>query len=86
MARFKLRKVRAQHLIWTATLTPTLAPTLAPTLTPTLAPTLTPTLAPTLAPTLGAQALLHWRHRKLTLSFRSLVTMVFRTRIEEAKR
>ena len=66
MARFKLRKVRAQHLIWTATLTPT--------------------LTPTLAPTLGAQALLHWRHRKLTLSFRSLVTMVFRTRIEEAKR
>ena len=32
------------------------------------------------------KALLHWRHRKLTLSFRSLVTMVFRTRIEEAKR
>ena len=25
------------------------------------------------------KALLHWRHRKLTLSFRSLVTMVFRT-------
>jgi septal ring factor EnvC (AmiA/AmiB activator) len=32
------------------------------------------------------KALLHWRHRKLTLSFRSLVTMVFRTRVEEAKR
>ena len=32
------------------------------------------------------KALLHWRHRQLTLSFRSLVTMVFRTRIEEAKR
>ena len=32
------------------------------------------------------KALLHWRHRKLTLSFRSLVTMVFRTRIEEARR
>uniref|UniRef100_A0A7S2CEE8 PH domain-containing protein n=1 Tax=Haptolina brevifila TaxID=156173 RepID=A0A7S2CEE8_9EUKA len=32
------------------------------------------------------KALLHWRHRKLTLSFRSLVTMVFRSRIEEAKR
>ena len=32
------------------------------------------------------KALLHWRHRKLTLSFRSLVTMVFRGRIEEAKR
>ena len=32
------------------------------------------------------KALLHWRHRKLTLSFRSLVTVVFRTRIEEARR
>ena len=32
------------------------------------------------------KALLHWRHRKLTLSFHSLVTMVFRTRIEEARR
>jgi len=32
------------------------------------------------------KALLHWRHRKLTLSFRSLVTMVFRSRIEEARR
>jgi len=32
------------------------------------------------------KALLHWRHRKLTLSFRSLVSMVFRTRIEEARR
>ena len=31
------------------------------------------------------QALLHWRHRKLTLSFRSLVSMVFRTRIEEVR-
>ena len=31
------------------------------------------------------KALLHWRHRKLTLSFRSLVTMVFRTRIEEGE-
>lgn len=32
------------------------------------------------------KALLHWRHRKLTLSFRSLVTMVFRHRIEQSRR
>ena len=31
------------------------------------------------------KALLHWRHRKLTLSFRSLVTMVFKQRIEAAR-
>ena len=31
------------------------------------------------------KALLHWRHRKLTLSFRSLVTMVFKGRIEAAR-
>ena len=31
------------------------------------------------------KALLHWRHRKLTLSFRSLVTMVFRTRIVRSR-
>jgi len=30
------------------------------------------------------KALLHWRHRKLTLSFRSLISMVFQERIERA--
>ena len=28
------------------------------------------------------KALLHWRHRKLTLSFRSLISMVFKDRID----
>jgi len=32
------------------------------------------------------KALLHWRHRKLTLSFRSLVSVVFRARIDDARR
>ena len=31
------------------------------------------------------KSLLHWRHRKLTLSFRALITIVFRERIERAK-
>lgn len=31
------------------------------------------------------KSLLHWRHRKLTLSFRALITIVFRERIETAK-
>jgi len=30
------------------------------------------------------KALLHWRHRKLTLSFRSLISMVFKERIDRA--
>ena len=30
------------------------------------------------------KALLHWRHRKLTLSFRTLVTVVFQERIDAA--
>lgn len=31
------------------------------------------------------KSLLHWRHRKLTFSFRALVTIVFRDRIDDAK-
>lgn len=31
------------------------------------------------------KALLHWRHRKLTLSFRALVSMVFKHRINQAR-
>jgi len=31
------------------------------------------------------KSLLHWRHRKLTFSFRALITIVFRERIETAK-
>jgi len=31
------------------------------------------------------KSLLHWRHRKLTLSFRALITIVFRERIDAAK-
>lgn len=31
------------------------------------------------------KSLLHWRHRKLTLSFRALITIVFRERIDGAK-
>ena len=32
------------------------------------------------------KALLHWRHRKLTLSFRTLVTVVFQERIDAVTR
>jgi len=31
------------------------------------------------------KSLLHWRHRKLTLSFRALITVVFRERIEQSR-
>ena len=72
MARFKLRKARP------CTATPHTMTRTTPLASPpplTLLATLPPPSPPLPPPLL--QALLHWRHRKLTLSFRTLIRTVF---------